>query len=140
MCDESGDACVECFTVADCPDDGIACTVDQCVAGSCAHDPNDPFCDDGLFCNGQEFCNTLLGCLAVGNPCDSPALCDEINDLIWGNPHDYGVFVWLGQGADAEGKLTFQQVALDESFSQAHAIHLADLDGDGQDELITGKL
>ncbi len=81
LCDESGDACVECFTVLDCADDGIACTVDQCVAGSCTHDPSDPFCDDGQFCNGQEFCNTLLGCLASGNPCDSPALCDEINDL-----------------------------------------------------------
>ena len=64
---------------------------------------------------------------------------DGANDIIWGNPHDYGVFVWLGQGTDAAGKLAFDQVTLDETFSQAHAIHLADLDGDGRDELITGK-
>jgi len=64
---------------------------------------------------------------------------DGVNDILWGNPHDYGVFAWLGQGADNDGRLTFEEVTLDDSFSQAHAIHLADLDGDGRDELITGK-
>ena len=28
---------------------------------------------------------------------------------------------------------------IDDSFSQAHALHFADLNGDGIDELITGK-
>lgn len=65
---------------------------------------------------------------------------DKLNDLIWGNPHDFGVFVWLAQpGVAGDGKLGFKEVKLDGSFSQAHAIHLADLDGDGRDELITGK-
>lgn len=64
---------------------------------------------------------------------------DGRNDILWGNPHDFGVYIWLGRGADADGKLTFEQVTLDESFSQAHAIHLADLDSDGRDEFITGK-
>jgi len=66
---------------------------------------------------------------------------DGLNDMIWGNPHDYGVFVWLAE-THAEGdhaKLQFKEVKLDDSFSQAHAIHMADLDGDGRDELITGK-
>ncbi|MFI4860593.1 MAG: FG-GAP repeat domain-containing protein [Phycisphaerales bacterium JB063] len=64
---------------------------------------------------------------------------DGMNDIVWGNPHDYGVFVWLGQGLGDDGKLAFEPVTLDDSFSQAHAIHFADLDGDGRDELITGK-
>jgi len=64
---------------------------------------------------------------------------DGKNDLVWGNPHDFGVFVWLADGVDDQGKLKFKEVKLDDSFSQAHAIHFADLDGDGRDELITGK-
>jgi len=64
---------------------------------------------------------------------------DGLNDLIWGNPHDFGVFVWLSEGFDDDGKFKYKEVKLDDSFSQAHAIHLADLDGDGRDELITGK-
>jgi hypothetical protein len=46
LCDEAGDRCVECFTVADCPDDQINCTVDQCVDGACVYEPDDAFCGD----------------------------------------------------------------------------------------------
>ena len=64
---------------------------------------------------------------------------DGKNDLIWGSPHSFGVFVWLSRGFDSEGKFQYEQVKLDDSWSQAHAVHMADLDGDGKDELITGK-
>lgn len=66
---------------------------------------------------------------------------DGLNDLVWGNPHDFGVFVWLADptAQSTDGKLMFKEVKLDDSWSQAHAIHFADLDGDGRDELITGK-
>lgn len=65
---------------------------------------------------------------------------DGKNDIVWGNPHDFGVFVWLATpGLAGDGKLGFKEIKLDDAFSQAHAIHFADLDGDGQDELITGK-
>jgi len=77
LCDESGDQCVECFTVADCPDDGIPCTVNQCNNGQCDYVPNNAACDDGTFCNGAEFCNAASGCVTPGNPCDDPALCNE---------------------------------------------------------------
>lgn len=64
---------------------------------------------------------------------------DGVNDLVCSDSHAYGVFLWRGLGPDAEGKLQFEQKLIDDSFSQAHCLHLADLDGDGSDELITGK-
>lgn len=64
---------------------------------------------------------------------------DGRNDLVWGSGHDYGVFWWKSKGADEKGKLQFDVVVIDEQYSQAHAVHFADLDGDGVEELITGK-
>jgi hypothetical protein len=64
---------------------------------------------------------------------------DGKNDLVWSDSHNYGLFLWRGLGPDASGKLQFEQKLIDNSFSQAHCLHLADLDGDGVDELITGK-
>ncbi len=80
LCDETGNACVDCFTVADCPDDAVACTVDTCAAGLCLHTPDDTACNDGLFCTGVETCNAVLGCVVPGSPCDDPALCNELNN------------------------------------------------------------
>lgn len=80
LCDETNDVCVECFTVADCPDDGVGCTVDACVDGTCVFPLDDFLCDDGLFCNGQEFCHPTLDCRSVESPCDDPTLCNEVND------------------------------------------------------------
>lgn len=38
-------------------------------------------CDDGLFCNGEETCNNLDGCVSPGRPCDSENdQCDEESD------------------------------------------------------------
>jgi hypothetical protein len=44
--------------------DVIDCTVDACdeSADSCTHTTNDSVCDDGVFCNGAEVCNTSAGC------------------------------------------------------------------------------
>ena len=64
---------------------------------------------------------------------------DGRNDLLWGKGHDYGVFAWLSKGFDDQGNFLYEEVKIDDSFSQAHALHFADLDGDGVDELITGK-
>ena len=58
-------------------------------------------------------------------------------DLIYGQGHGYGLY-WLEQGG-TPGHLTWTRHAIDESFSQSHAVALVDIDGDGVPELITGK-
>lgn len=64
---------------------------------------------------------------------------DGRNDLIYGNGHDYGLFWWQNLGADGSGKIQWKEHLIDRGFSQPHVLVWADLDGDGQDELITGK-
>lgn len=64
---------------------------------------------------------------------------DGINDVLVSQAHGFGLFLWVGKGPDENGKMVFEEKLIDDSFSQAHALHFADLDGDGKQELITGK-
>ena len=80
----------------------------------------------------------------LGVPFSLPVLIDDMtgdgqNDLLFGTPHNYGVELWTNDGVGEDGRLKLTKRTLDKSFSQAHAVHLADIDGDGQNELITGK-
>jgi hypothetical protein len=59
-------------------------------------------------------------------------------DIIYGQGHSYGLY-WLEQTEDAKGIRQWVRHTIDESFSQSHALVMADLLGDGQPELITGK-
>jgi hypothetical protein len=59
---------------------------------------------------------------------------DGRNDVITAAGHDYNVF-WFEQGAD--GKWTRRMI--DTAWSQGHATTLADLNGDGRLDFITGK-
>ncbi len=65
-------------------DDGIPCTVDSCdeVKG-CVHTPSDALCNDGVFCDGVEVCDALLGCKTTNVPsCDDSISCtDDFCDL-----------------------------------------------------------
>lgn len=63
---------------------------------------------------------------------------DGKNDIIVGAPHDYGLKVWIATGNDPN-KFTYTEQVMDQQFSQLHCLHMADLDGDGREELITGK-
>ncbi|MEE8523859.1 MAG: M36 family metallopeptidase [Thermoanaerobaculia bacterium] len=90
FCDgaETCDPVLDCQTgtAPDC-DDGVACTVDSCDegAGACDNAPNDPLCDNGLFCDGVEACDPVLGCLAGGgDPCAAGETCDEDGDICVG--------------------------------------------------------
>lgn len=60
---------------------------------------------------------------------------DGRNDLVAGMAHGYGLF-WLEQTTGPE---KWVKHWIDEAWSQAHAVTLADLTGDGRPELITGK-
>ena len=63
---------------------------------------------------------------------------DGLPDLITSLAHDYGIF-WYEQRKDARGNRAWIKHVIDNSWSQAHALTLADLNGDGRLELITGK-
>ncbi len=58
-------------------------------------------------------------------------------DLIYGQGHGYGLY-WLEQTGTAAAP-KWERHTIDESFSQSHALALADLDDDGVPELVTGK-
>jgi hypothetical protein len=62
---------------------------------------------------------------------------DGLNDFITSNAHGYGIF-WYEQARDGE-KVSWKQHTIDETWTQAHSLVLADLDGCGVPELITGK-
>lgn len=64
---------------------------------------------------------------------------DGKNDLVWAKGHDFGLYWWESKGFDENGTLKWKEHKIDKDFSQAHALHWADLDGDGEDELISGK-
>jgi len=62
---------------------------------------------------------------------------DKLPDVITSNAHGYGIF-WYEQSR-AEGKVTWKQHLIDDSWSQAHSLALADINGDGTPDLVTGK-
>jgi len=62
---------------------------------------------------------------------------DGKTDIIYGRGHSYGLY-WLEQQGDASHRRWVRHT-IDESFSQVHALKLADLFGDGQMELLAGK-
>lgn len=64
---------------------------------------------------------------------------DGRNDLVWGQGHNFGLYWWRALPPGEDGKLKWKQHLIDDTFSQPHALHFADIDGDGADELITGK-
>ena len=63
---------------------------------------------------------------------------DGLNDVISASAHDYGMW-WHEQGKDAQGNATWTHHEIDKSFSQSHGLALADINGDGNPDLITGK-
>ncbi len=62
---------------------------------------------------------------------------DGLPDIITSTAHGYGIF-WYEQVRNGS-EITFKQHLIDDSWTQAHSLALADLDGDGTPELITGK-
>jgi len=63
---------------------------------------------------------------------------DGVPDLVTTLGHEYGIF-WYEQTKDTSGNRTWQKHLIDDGFSQAHAMTLVDLNGDGRRDLVTGK-
>jgi hypothetical protein len=66
--------------------DANICTTDSCSnpgtgQGTCVHTANATFCDDGVFCNGDDRCGGGSCSVHAGNPCtggpECRATCDE---------------------------------------------------------------
>jgi hypothetical protein len=60
---------------------------------------------------------------------------DGDNDLIMSSAHAHGVWWFENTGNNTE----FKYHLIDDSFSQTHALEFADVDGNGELDLITGK-
>ncbi|PRP88175.1 hypothetical protein PROFUN_03998 [Planoprotostelium fungivorum] len=76
-----------CNTEKDC-DNSNKCAVPVCSTGVCRYilQKNGTTCDDGIFCNGVDTCDSYGKCLHGGNPCGSVTLenacdstCNEVN-------------------------------------------------------------
>ncbi|HEY3330598.1 MAG TPA: VCBS repeat-containing protein [Capsulimonadaceae bacterium] len=63
---------------------------------------------------------------------------DGINDIIVGSAHSYGLR-WFEQRIDAIGDRSWIEHPIDPFNAQYHDLQWADIDGDGQPELVTGK-
>lgn len=63
---------------------------------------------------------------------------DGLPDIVTSLGHDYGIF-WYEQKKDAAGNRTWIKHLIDNSWSQAHALTLVDLNGDGHIDIVTGK-
>ena len=81
-----------------------------------------------------EFDLGAASILIVGQDFDG----DKDTDILWGMGHDYGLF-WLRQSTGPDGEREWIRERVDPTFSQVHTLHLADLDGDSQPEIVTGK-
>lgn len=62
---------------------------------------------------------------------------DRLPDVITSDAHKHGIF-WYEQSR-ADGKTVWTQHLIDDSWSQAHSLALADINGDGTPDLVTGK-
>jgi len=93
LCDNGAfcDGSETCDVVNDCQagtpvdvDDGVGCTDDSCdeANDTVVNAPNDGLCDNGMFCDGSETCDTINDCQAGTPPCDSATeTCDEDGDM-----------------------------------------------------------
>lgn len=59
-------------------------------------------------------------------------------DLISASAHDYGIW-WHERMDNENGKVSWQHHTIFNTFSESHALALADINGDGHPDLITGK-
>lgn len=59
---------------------------------------------------------------------------DGVQDIITSSPHNYGLWWYEGHSNN-----TWTQHLIDDSWSAGHSLQVADLDGDGLKDIVTGK-
>ena len=87
--------CQEAVASRDCDDD-IACTIDGCddTQRRCTHEADNMLCDNGQYCDGEEWCSPLTGCRDGAPPACADSVtctvdtCDEENDICLHEPDD----------------------------------------------------
>ncbi len=59
--------------------DNFPCTVDSCdvMNDRCVHLSDDSACSNGLYCDGEETCSVIAGCVSGPAPCAESQRCDE---------------------------------------------------------------
>lgn len=62
---------------------------------------------------------------------------DGDNDLISSSAHKYGI--WWFENIGDNGEVKVRPHTIRDDFSQTHALHLVDINGDGKKDLVTGK-
>jgi hypothetical protein len=63
---------------------------------------------------------------------------DGLADLIASMGHDYGIF-WMEQKRNEAGLRYWEKHWIEKAWSQAHALTLADVNGDGRLDIVSGK-
>ena len=79
---------------------------------------------------------------SLDSDCSIPMLVVDVdrdgdNDLVWGRGHKFGVY-WLEQ-LHKDGERQWLRHAIDSEWSQGHSAYWADMNGDGNEDLVTGK-
>lgn len=84
LCEDGETCCGGACVAAGC-DDGNPCTADSCGEQGCEHTPaSGGACDDGVHCNGADTCMDGACTGHAGDPCTSPAVCEEGMDACVG--------------------------------------------------------